>query len=311
MPASSKRQPMRACSTVGTARLTASTRSDASASMSRSTRVPNSAATFCARSALVSTMPTSSAPSISRQTRTWLRPKSPTPTTATRMGFSLTISFSPREPVTRLRRFRWSERLDRDARFVGGANQLIAIEQQRSSGVDRKRRGVRAAHHFDGFQADDRYIESHVLPRLAHFHDDQALAAGDARGALDGFVGSFHRFDGHAGAIANHHRLAQIERRRFAARFRGRRRCRRLRTRPARGASELPPRASSGPRNLVESTSSMPSSSSTRATAPISESVFFDGSENSNFASRQSGRIELKILLCFTCPAITACFTPS
>ena len=55
----------------------------------------------------------------------------------------------------------------------------------------------------------------------------------------------------------------------------------------------------------------MPSSSSTRATAPISESVFFRGSENSSFASFQSGRIELKILLCFTCPAITACVTPS
>ena len=32
--------------------------------------------------------------SISDHTRTWLRPKSPTPTTATRMGFSVTISFS-------------------------------------------------------------------------------------------------------------------------------------------------------------------------------------------------------------------------
>src|SRR6266481_3188645 len=55
----------------------------------------------------------------------------------------------------------------------------------------------------------------------------------------------------------------------------------------------------------------MPSSSRTFATAPISESVFFRGKAKSSLASFQSGRIELKILLCFTCPAITARFTPS
>ncbi len=72
-----------------------------------------------------------------------------------------------------------------------------------------------------------------------------------------------------------------------------------------------PASGTSGFRNSVESTRRMPSSSSTRATAPISESVFFRGSENNSFASFQSGRIALKILLCFTCPAITACVTPS
>src|SRR6202521_2192866 len=55
----------------------------------------------------------------------------------------------------------------------------------------------------------------------------------------------------------------------------------------------------------------MPSSSRTLATAPISESVFFRGKEKSNLASFQSGRMELKILLCFTCPAMTAWVTPS
>src|ERR1700731_4415910 len=55
----------------------------------------------------------------------------------------------------------------------------------------------------------------------------------------------------------------------------------------------------------------MPSSSRTLATAPSSESVFFLGKEKSSLASFQSGRIELNILLCFTCPAITARFTPS
>src|SRR5882762_8203700 len=72
-----------------------------------------------------------------------------------------------------------------------------------------------------------------------------------------------------------------------------------------------PASGTSGFRNSVESTSRMPSPSRTRATAPMSASVFFLGSENSSFASFQSGRIALKILLCFTCPAITACVTPS
>src|SRR6266481_792614 len=72
-----------------------------------------------------------------------------------------------------------------------------------------------------------------------------------------------------------------------------------------------PTSGTSGFRNSVESTRRIPSSSKTRATAPISASVFLRGRENSSLASFQSGRMELKILLCFTCPAITACVTPS
>src|SRR5438270_9104464 len=72
-----------------------------------------------------------------------------------------------------------------------------------------------------------------------------------------------------------------------------------------------PTSGNNGFKKSVESTSRMPSSSSTRATAPIRASVFFRGSENSSFASFQSGRMALKILLCFTCPAFPACVTPS
>src|SRR5215475_95191 len=72
-----------------------------------------------------------------------------------------------------------------------------------------------------------------------------------------------------------------------------------------------PASGTSGFKKCVESTNRIPSSSRTFATAPISASVFFRGSAKSNFASFQSGRIELKIFVCFTCPAITACFTPS
>jgi len=72
-----------------------------------------------------------------------------------------------------------------------------------------------------------------------------------------------------------------------------------------------PTSGTSGFKKSVESTKWMPSSSRTFATAPINASVFFRGRANSSLASFQSGRIELKILLCFTCPAITACATPS
>ena len=39
-------------------------------------------------------------------------------------------------------------------------------------------------------------------------------------------------------------------------------------------------------------------------TPPISASVFFSRSDASSLNSRQSGRIEEKMLACFTCPAI-------
>ena len=129
------------------------------------------------------------------------------------------------------------------------------------------------------FDADDGNVEAHVLPRLAHLHDDKPLAAGDARGALDGFVGAFHGFDGHAGAIANHDGLAQVEAGDLPRDLVGRSRCPRIRSSSGARRVSTPGVGSSGPRNSVESTSSMPSSSSTRATAPISESVFFDGAK--------------------------------
>ena len=64
---------------------------------------------------------------------------------------------------------------------------------------------------MDGGEAYNGYIEAHVLSRLAHLHHDQRRATGDAPGALDGFVGAFHRLDSHAGAFAHDYRLPQVE----------------------------------------------------------------------------------------------------
>ena len=162
------------------------------------------------------------------------------------------------------------------------------------------------------FSADDRHIEAHILLRLAYFHDDQALAAGDARGALDGFVGAFHGLDGHAGAVANHHRLARDRVPRSAARSGVRRRCRR--TLVASGARRV----------------STPGRGQQRAEKfgridELDAFVFQDARDRANqrvgvlrraakkaiSQAASPGRMELKILLCFTCPAITARFTPS
>ena len=55
----------------------------------------------------------------------------------------------------------------------------------------------------------------------------------------------------------------------------------------------------------------MPSPSRTLATAPISESVFFDASEASSLIRRQSGRIEEKIWACLTWPAMMTSWIPS
>ena len=46
-------------------------------------------------------------------------------------------------------------------------------------------------------------------------------------------------------------------------------------------------------------------------TPPMRASVFFASSDVSSLNSRQSGRIEEKILTCFTCPHIITCGMPS
>jgi hypothetical protein len=101
--------------------------------------------------------------------------------------------------------------LNCDSGVVGGGNEAVAIEEKRLACVESKCCGVRTLHDINSLQADYGNIEAHILRGLAHFDDDDALAAGDSRGALDGFVGAFHGFDGDAGAIADDDGLAEIE----------------------------------------------------------------------------------------------------
>ena len=55
----------------------------------------------------------------------------------------------------------------------------------------------------------------------------------------------------------------------------------------------------------------MPSSAKICATPPINASVFFCFRPASSFTSFQSGRMDEKILACFTCPAIITSVMPS
>jgi hypothetical protein len=102
--------------------------------------------------------------------------------------------------------------LNGDSGFIGGGDEAVAIEEKSLARVEGECGCIRALHDFDGFQADYWNVEAHVLRGLAHFDDDDALAACDSRGALDGFVGAFHGFDGDAGAIADDDGLAEIKR---------------------------------------------------------------------------------------------------
>ena len=85
--------------------------------------------------------------------------------------------------------------------------------------------------------------------------------------------------------------------------------CSRVVRRAAR--QRRPSRASSGDRNAVESSSSMPFSCITSATAAISASVFFErAARQITESSVRSGMKSEKIFTCLTWPAITASVTP-
>ena len=63
---------------------------------------------------------------------------------------------------------------------------------------------------FDGWEADDGYVKTHILTRFTYLDDNQRLAVGDAGGTIDGFVGAFHGFHGHARAVGDYDRLADV-----------------------------------------------------------------------------------------------------
>ena len=170
----------------------------------------------------------------------------------------------------------------------------VAVEHQRPPRVDRQRRRAGGPHRLDGRDADDRHVESHVLFRLGHL-DDPHAGPGQVTGAADHFVGAFHRLDGNDGLVLDRDRLPDVERRNSVGHAVAE--CEvvvLLFDRGLRSVS-VPAPASSGCRNAVESSSSMPSPRITSATAEISASVLRAFSRVSTESSVKSGTMPEKI----------------
>jgi hypothetical protein len=203
------------------------------------------------------------------------------------------------------------EGLDGDASGVRGRDQLSAIKQQGAASVDRQRRNPPPCSYFDGFARPITGTSKRMSWRgLATFTTTKDCPDREARGTLDRLVGAFHGFHGHAGAIADHHGLAQVESGNLPGDL------------PAVGdvrGFAHPERAGQARRDRDQRTQKrggIHQPDAFRFQHPRDGpdqriGIFERASESSSLASFQSGRIELKILLCFTCPAITAWVTPS
>ena len=182
---------------------------------------------------------------------------------------------------------------------------FVAVHDQRLARVDRDRRRAGRLHRLDRGDADDGDVEAHVLVRLGDLDDPGARARRSPRRG-----GSPRR-----SPPSPRRRRPPCPSRRWSGRCRARRRrrpCgsrRRSRRAPrpsARGGSGCRLLASSGSRNAVEFSSSIPSPRSTSATAEMSASVFLARSLVRTDSRVRSGMMPEKILACLTCPAMTA-----
>src|SRR5215468_4034599 len=99
---------------------------------------------------------------------------------------------------------------DRDLALVGGISHSVSVKEQAFARIERQAGGAGCAHDFDGFDADDRDIEAHILIRFGDLDDGKGTAEGgslagerahDLSGALDGRIGAFHGLDGNAGGF--------------------------------------------------------------------------------------------------------------
>src|SRR6202040_2766576 len=63
----------------------------------------------------------------------------------------------------------------------------------------------------DGCAAHGWHVETHVLPRLGHFDDDEASRSAQLAGPQDGPVGALDGLDGEDGPLLDGDTLADIE----------------------------------------------------------------------------------------------------
>src|SRR5580765_4839251 len=108
---------------------------------------------------------------------------------------------------------------DGDLGLVGGISHSISVKEQTFTCVEGQAGGSGGAHDIDGFDADDRHIEAHILIGFRDLYDRERAAEGggiaserthDFAGSRDGCVGSFHGFHSNAGRFGDNHGLSNV-----------------------------------------------------------------------------------------------------
>src|SRR5215469_12727718 len=103
--------------------------------------------------------------------------------------------------------------------FVRSVAHSVAVEKETAAGVEGQARPSGGTHDLDRLDANDGYIEAHVLIGLGDFHDREAAAqsggialerAHQVARAFDGGVGAFHGFDRDAGGFGDDDGLADV-----------------------------------------------------------------------------------------------------
>jgi hypothetical protein len=101
-----------------------------------------------------------------------------------------------------------------DGNFVlfGEFLALVAFEEQRFAGFEGEDGNSGGGAGLEGFRADARDVEAHVVVLLGYFHGHRAAVfAGEFAAAREAFVRAFKSFHGEHGAVFNHGQLADFQ----------------------------------------------------------------------------------------------------
>ena len=115
---------------------------------------------------------------------------------------------------------------DSDAGFIGGGEDCVGIEHEGSASFDGEAGGACGLHGFYCGEADDGYVEAHVLVGFGDLDDGERTAEGscclradagfgvecaeESTGAGDGGVGPLHGLNGNTGLRGDDDGLAEI-----------------------------------------------------------------------------------------------------
>ena len=114
---------------------------------------------------------------------------------------------------------------DGNAGLIGGGDDGGGIEEEGLASFDGEAGSACGVHGADGRDADDGYVEAHVLVGFGYFDDGEGAAQGgelgggvgqvvegaeEFAGAGDGGVGAFHGLNGDAGLGGDDDGLAEV-----------------------------------------------------------------------------------------------------